>query len=251
LSIPKLWIMAGGNEQIMTAEDIKRKIKNRYDEVRENISRAAARVERDPEEVKLVAVGKEQPLKKIQIVRELGVYACGESRVQELLDKEEKMPGEIDWHFVGHLQRNKVKYLARMNNCSLIQSLDSQRLAAEIDKRAKKNDRIFPVLIQVNVARDENKFGFMPEELLPFLQKSDQFDNLEFAGLMTLVPYYEDSEKARPHFKKLVELQREARSEGYELPELSMGMTNDYEVAIEEGATIIRLGRALFGPRNY
>ncbi len=235
----------------MTEEDAKKEISRRYNEIRENISRAAARAGRDPQEIKLVAVGKEQPLEKIQIVRELGVYACGESRVQELLDKEEEKPGEIDWHFVGHLQRNKVKYLARMNNCTLIHSLDSQRLAREIDKRARKNDRDIPVLIQVNVARDENKFGFMPEELLPFLQKSDQFDNLKFAGLMTLVPYYEDSEKARPHFKELVELQQEARSEGFELPELSMGMTNDYEVAIEEGATMIRLGRALFGPRNY
>ena len=235
----------------MIEEGAKQEIENRYKEVRENISRAADRADRDPEDIKLVAVGKNQPLEKIQLIRELGVHACGESRVQELTDKEEEAPGEIDWHFVGHLQRNKVKYLARMDNCRLIHSLDSHRLAGEIDKRAGKNDRVMPVLIQVNVARDENKFGFMPEELLPFLQESDKFENLEFAGLMTLVPYYEDSEKARPHFKKLVELQKEAGAKGFDLPELSMGMTNDYEVAIEEGATIIRLGRALFGPRDY
>ncbi len=235
----------------MLSREEKDEIEDNYYSIQENIIEAAESSGRNPDEIKLVAISKGQSLNKINYVRELGVHAIGESRVQELRDKEEKQPEEIDWHFVGHLQRNKVKYLARMDNCHLIHSLDSLRLAKEIEKRAAKNKRDMSVLIQINVARDENKFGFMPEDLMPFLEKAEQFDNLSFEGLMTLVPHYDDSEKARYDFKKLADLRRQAEEKGFEMPELSMGMTNDYKVAIEEGATMIRLGRELFGERKY
>ncbi len=235
----------------MISNSEREEIKKRYKLVRDKIADAAQKSGRKPEDINLVAVGKEQPLEKLKLVRDLGVYALAESRAQELMDKQEKWSEEVDWHFVGHLQRNKVKYLARMENCKLIHSLDSLRLAKEINKRAAKNNRIMSVLIQVNVARDENKFGFMPEELISFLQEAENLENISMEGLMTLVPYYEDSEKARPYFQKLVQLQAEAENKGFDLPELSMGMTNDFEVAIEEGATMIRLGRGIFGSRNY
>ncbi len=235
----------------MPLDSFKQEIRERFKQVQKNIVNAAERANRDPQDIKIVAVGKEQPLEKLKLVRELGVYALGESRVQELQEKEEKSSEIIKWHFVGHLQRNKVKYLARMGNCHLIHSLDSLRLAKEINKRAAKNNRVMSVLIQVNVARDENKFGFMPEELLPFLEETVKLESINLEGLMTLVPYFEDSENARPYFKKLVDLQTKADEAGFNLPELSMGMTNDYIVAIEEGATMIRLGRAIFGSRNY
>lgn len=235
----------------MTSNSFEQEIKERYKQAKKKIKDAAEKSNRDLDDIKLVAVGKEQPLEKLKFVRKLGVFALGESRVQELREKDEESSSTINWHFVGHLQRNKVKYLARMENCKLIHSLDSLRLAREINKRAGKNNRVMSVLVQVNVARDESKFGFMPEELLPFLDKAADLENISLEGLMTLVPYFEDSEKARPYFKQLVDLQTEAEESGYHLPELSMGMTNDYQVAIEEGATMIRLGREIFGPRNY
>ncbi len=235
----------------MLSEKQKQELKNRYERVRQNIEEAAQKANREPDDIKLIVVGKKQPLKKIMYVSNLGVHACAESRVQELREKEEQATERINWHFVGHLQRNKVKYLARMDDCSLIHSLDSERLAREIDKRAAKNNRILSALVQVNVAKDENKFGLMPEELLSYLEVVEKFDNINIEGLMTLVPYFEDCEETRPFFKKLFELRQKALDRGFDLPELSMGMTNDYEVAIEEGATMIRLGREIFGPRNY
>ncbi|MFW6238055.1 MAG: YggS family pyridoxal phosphate-dependent enzyme [Halanaerobiales bacterium] len=227
-------------------------LEKRFKKVQNKINRAAERAGRDPAEIELVAVSKQQPVEKIRFFLEKGLKIFGESRAQELRDKyEELCEAEISWHFIGHLQRNKVKYLMRMKKCSLIHSLDSPRLAREINKRARKNKRVIPVLVQVNMARDENKFGIMPEDVLDFLQEIRDLENIVVKGLMTLVPYFDEPEKARPYFRRLAALREEGEELGYNLNELSMGMTNDFEVAIEEGSTMVRIGRALFGPRNY
>ncbi|MFW5995715.1 MAG: YggS family pyridoxal phosphate-dependent enzyme [Halanaerobiaceae bacterium] len=220
--------------------------------VRKKINKAAGRIGRDSSEIKLVAVSKQQPMEKIRFFLEKGIKIFGESRAQELREKQKEFSDcDISWHFIGHLQRNKVKYLVRMANCTLIHSLDSLRLAREIDKRARKNGRVVPVLVQVNTARDENKYGIMPEDTIDFLSKIKDLEHISVRGLMTLVPYFDDPGEARPYFHCLADLRETGREMGFELAELSMGMTSDFEVAIEEGSTMVRIGRALFGPRDY
>ena len=227
-------------------------LNERYKQVKNLINKAAIRADRDPSDVKLIAVSKKQPVKKIKFLAEKGVKIFGESRVQELRDKrQEFVDNDIEWHFIGHLQRNKVKYLMRMDDCTMIHSLDSLRLARKIEKRACKNERKISVLVQVNIAGDKNKFGIKPEKTIEFLKNIKDFKHIDIKGLMTLVPYYDDSEKARAHFSRLRNLKNSTCEKGFELEELSMGMTNDFEVAIEEGATIVRVGRALFGSRKY
>jgi len=222
-----------------------------YKEVKDKIKSAAERSGRDFNEIRILPVSKNQDLDKIKKLKSLGIDSFGESRVQELLDKEEEEPGFVNWHFIGHLQRNKVKYLARLENCNLIHSLDSPRLAREINKRARKNNRIFPVLVQINIAGDDNKYGFPKGNFLDVFPELWELDNLEIRGLMTILPHFDDAEKARPYFRELKELKEKLNSEGYGITELSMGMTNDYEVAVEEGATYVRIGREIFGEREY
>ncbi|GAB6137511.1 YggS family pyridoxal phosphate-dependent enzyme [Halanaerobaculum tunisiense] len=228
-------------------------ITDRLAKIKEEITQTAKRANRDPEEIKLVAVSKNHSLDQIKQLATEGIIDFGESRVQELRDKYEHKP-ELNWHMIGHLQRNKVKYLARMDNCQLIHSLDSLRLAKKIEDRAAKEDRQMNALVQVNVARDENKYGFAPEEVREFLEQIASLAHLQIKGLMTLVPYLEDPEAARPYFSQLRELATELQEEkipGVKMEELSMGMTNDFTVAIEEGATIVRIGRGIFGAREY
>ncbi|MGM0409933.1 MAG: YggS family pyridoxal phosphate-dependent enzyme [Bacillota bacterium] len=230
----------------------KNKLNKRLEKVKVNIKEACEKSGRDPSEIKIVAVSKNHFAKKVKFFQNKGIEVFGESRVQELRKKNNKVNSEVKWHFIGHLQRNKVKYITRMSNCLMIESLDSPRLAKEINKRAKKNNRIMPVLVEVNVAEDENKYGFKVENTLDFIKKANKkYENLDIKGLMTIVPYVEDVEKTRPYFKKLANLKDKAKKEGISLDELSMGMSNDYTVAIEEGATIIRIGTALFGERKY
>lgn len=218
-------------------------------QVKVRISRAASSVDRDVEEIKLIAVSKGQTREKILFFKKQGIKIFGENRVQELLEKEEHNDG-LSWHFIGHLQRNKVKYLVRMNNCKLIHSLDSYRLAKEIHKRAGKEKRVMPVLIQVNTANDDNKFGLSSRELPDLLEKIHNFKYLDIRGLMTIAPYSSDPEEVRPFFRDLRLLKEKINQQGFDVKELSMGMSNDFEVAIEEGATIIRIGSALFGERG-
>lgn len=222
--------------------------------VKDNIQNAAAAAGRNPEEIKLLAVSKNQSLDAVKILDEAGVNFFGENRVQELEEKNEKLISEninLDWHFIGHLQRNKVKYLMRMENCKMIESIDSLRLAKEVNKRAKKNERVIPVLVEINIAGDENKFGIMPDKAEEFLKKIIKLKNLKVEGLMTVLPYLDDSEKLRSYFKQMKTLFDQLSEDIVQLNELSMGMTNDYQIAIEEGATIVRVGRAIFGEREY
>ncbi|MGM0436867.1 MAG: YggS family pyridoxal phosphate-dependent enzyme [Bacillota bacterium] len=230
----------------------KKELKKRLKKVNNNIQESCKKVGRDPSEITIVAVSKNHFTKKIKFFQKNNIEIFGENRVQELRRKNNKLNSEVKWHFIGHLQRNKVKYITRMDNCLMIESLDSNRLAKEINKRAEKNNRVMPVLVEVNTSGDENKYGFKVNETIDFLKKAEnKYDNLDIKGLMTIVPYLDNPENTRPYFKKLAELKEKANNEGLSLTELSMGMTNDYQIAIEEGATIIRVGTALFGERKY
>ncbi|PTV96116.1 hypothetical protein C8C76_12717 [Halanaerobium saccharolyticum] len=232
----------------------KEKLTNNLNQVKKNIKKAAAKAGRDFREIKLLAVSKNQDIDAIKILAEAGVKFFGENRVQELEEKNEKLLAEnieLDWHFIGHLQRNKVKYLMRMENCRMIESIDSFRLAKEVNKRAKKNGRKIPVLIEINIAGDENKFGITPDKAKEFLQEINNFDYLKVEGLMTVLPYLDDSEELRSYFKGMKKLFDQLSKEVIPLSELSMGMTNDYQIAVEEGATIVRVGTAIFGEREY
>lgn len=231
-----------------------KKLFDNLNKVKNNIENAAKKAGRNPGDIKLLAVSKNQSLQDIKNLNEAGVKIFGENRVQELQEKNEKLLSEnikIDWHFIGHLQRNKVKYLMRMENCQMIESIDSFRLAKKVNKRAKKNNRIIPVLIEINIAGDENKFGITPAGAEEFLKKIADFDNLKIKGLMTVLPYLDDDEKLRTYFKEMKNLFDKLSKNVIKLEELSMGMTNDYQIAVEEGATIVRVGRALFGEREY
>lgn len=222
--------------------------------VQKNIKAAAAKANRDYKEIKLLAVSKKHSIDEIKTLKQAGLNFFGENRVQELEEKNEKLLSEgieLDWHFIGHLQRNKVKYLMRMENCRMIESIDSFRLAKEVNKRAKKNGRKIPVLIEINIAGDENKFGITPDKAKEFLQEINNFDYLKVEGLMTVLPYLDDSEELRSYFKGMKKLFDQLSKEVIPLSELSMGMTNDYQIAVEEGATIVRVGTAIFGEREY
>lgn len=232
----------------------KEKLISNLKEVQKNIKEAAAKADRDYQKVKLLAVSKKHSIDEIKILNQAGVKFFGENRVQELEDKNEKLLSEgieLDWHFIGHLQRNKVKYLMRMENCRMIQSIDSLRLAKEVNKRAKKNNRKIPILVEINISGDENKFGIKPAKAEEFIKKIINLDFLQIEGLMTILPYLDDSEKLRSYFKDMKKLYDKISTTVISLNELSMGMTNDYQIAVEEGATIVRVGTAIFGEREY
>jgi hypothetical protein len=232
----------------------KEKLISNFNQVKENIKAAAGRANRNYQDITLLAVSKNQSLDDIKILAEAGINFFGENRVQELEEKNEMLTAEnitLDWHFIGHLQRNKVKYLMRMKNCKMIESIDSFRLAKEVNKRAKKNKREIPALIEINIAGDENKFGITPEKAEDFLKKITNFDYLKVEGLMTVLPYLDDAEKLRSYFKDMKKLFDQLSKEVIPLKELSMGMSNDYQLAVEEGATIVRVGSAIFGEREY
>ena len=237
-----------GNTENEALED---EVITNYKKVENKIKAAAKRAGRDFNEINILPVSKNQDFNKISKLKEVGIDSFGESRVQELLDKEEEKPGFVNWHFIGHLQRNKVKYLARLDNCRLIHSLDSPRLAREINKRARKNGRVIPVLVQINIAGDDNKYGFSKDDFLDVFPDLWELENLDIKGLMTILPHFEDKEKTRPYFRDLKKLKEDLNSKGYNITELSMGMTNDFEVAVEEGATYVRIGREIFGEREY
>ena len=182
----------------------------------------------------------------------LGVTDIGENKVQEIEEKYDKIEGNVRWHMIGHLQSNKVKYI--IDKVSLIHSLDRKSLAKEIQKRAEQNNIVAEVLVQVNVSEEESKFGLKVEETLPFIESLDKYKNIKVMGLMTMAPHVEDVEKTRPVFKKLRELSEEIKAKNFENTEmkyLSMGMTNDYQVALEEGANLVRVGTGIFGERIY
>ncbi|KYG78940.1 YggS family pyridoxal phosphate-dependent enzyme [Roseivirga echinicomitans] len=203
----------------------------------------------------LIAVSKTKPKEDLLQAYEAGQLAFGENKVQELTEKAEALPKDSEWHMIGHLQRNKVKYIAPFVH--LIHAVDSDRLLKEIDKQAEKNERIIPCLLQVFIAKEESKFGFSEEELLDFLKSEDfkNLKNIKVVGLMGMATNTDDMQRVKSEFtglKALFEqIKAEIQSENLEMKELSMGMTSDYQVACEAGSTMVRIGSAIFGGRNY
>ena len=221
-------------------------------QVNANIEKACAAVSRDPGEVTLVAVSKTKPVSMLEEIYAEGIRTFGENKVQELTEKYDQLPADIKWHMIGHLQRNKVKYI--VGKVSLIHSVDSYRLAEEINIQAKKHQVTVPILIEVNVAGEDTKFGVRPEETLRLVEEIASLENVRIQGLMTIAPFVEDPEENRVHFRRLKQLSVDIDSKNIDnvhMEILSMGMTNDYMVAIEEGATMVRVGTGIFGARNY
>jgi hypothetical protein len=223
-------------------------IKNVY----RKISSAAIRSGRNPFDVKLIAVTKTVDVPKIQEAIELGLRAFGENKIQEARDKflhlSAQMPDyAVEWHLIGHLQKNKAK--AAVQLFDLIHSLDSASLAEEINRHAEKLGKIQRGLIQVKLSEEESKYGIPGEILTELLQEVSGMKHLKVEGLMTMPPFFDNPEMARPFFRKLRELRDTAEGEGFKLPELSMGMTHDFEAAILEGATMVRIGTGIFGMR--
>lgn len=219
-------------------------------EVREQVDLSAEKAGRNSDEIKIVAVTKTVPVEKIKMAVDCGLTILGENRVQELLDKETVLAG-VNWHLIGHLQTNKVKYI--VDKVAMVHSLDSLGLAGEISKRMTACGRIMEVLIQVNVAEEDTKFGIASSEVKDFINNVRKFPGIKIKGLMTIAPFEEDPEKTRPVFRQLKVLAGEVKELGFpdvEMTHLSMGMSNDYKVAVEEGATLIRLGSTIFGSRN-
>lgn len=227
-------------------------LKENLAQVEENIQRACERAGRNREEVTLIAVSKTKPVEMLQEIYDEGIRVFGENKVQELVDKYEVLPEDIRWQMIGHLQRNKVKYI--IDKVDLIHSVDSIRLAESIDKEAEKKGVIANILIEVNVAKEDTKFGLMPEEVDDFIEQIKKLEHICVKGLMTIAPFVSDPEENRPIFARLRELSVDIGKKNVDnisMSVLSMGMTNDYQVAIEEGATMVRVGTGIFGARDY
>lgn len=227
-------------------------LKENLESVESVIGESCERSGRKREDVTLIAVSKTKPVSMLQEVYDLGIREFGENKVQELVDKYDQLPSDIHWHLIGHLQRNKVKYI--VDKVALIHSVDSVRLAETIEKEAAKKDCIVNILLEVNVAGEETKFGLHPDEVLNVVEQIAAFPHVRVQGLMTIAPFVDDPEENRVHFKKLKQLSVDIASKNIDninVSMLSMGMTNDYSVAIEEGATFVRVGTGIFGARNY
>ena len=218
------------------------------EKVQQRIRAACGRAGRDPDSVTLLAVTKSQPPEVVSAAAKLGLILFGENKVQEAKAKIPLCPGHLRWHMIGHLQSNKCRDAVEL--FKMIQSVDSLSLAQEINKRAEQAATTMPVLMEVNVAGEASKFGYRPEQLLAELKELNALPRIEIHGLMTMPPWSAEAEKAQPHFRRLRELKERAEAVlGAPLPHLSMGMSGDFEIAIEEGATMVRIGTELFGPR--
>ena len=227
-------------------------LKENLQKVESKISASCDRSGRRREDVTLIAVSKTKPVETLKEAYDMGIRVFGENKVQELIDKYEALPKDIHWHMIGHLQRNKVKYI--IDKVDLIHSVDSVRLAETIDKEAKKHNLTANILIEVNVAKEDTKFGVLPEQLDILIDEISHFSNIRVLGLMTIAPFVENAEENRAIFSCLHKLSVDIASKNIDnvnVGLLSMGMTNDYEVAIEEGATMIRVGTGIFGERDY
>ena len=227
-------------------------LKENLIQVEEHIANACQKAGRKREEVTLIAVSKTKPISALQEIYQCGMRDFGENKVQELTDKYPQMPADVKWHMIGHLQRNKVKYI--VDKVSLIHSVDSFRLAEEISKEALKKNVTVSVLIELNIHGEESKFGVSNEELMTLIRDISVLPNIQIKGLMTVAPYVENPEDNRLLFRKIKQLSVDINSKNIDnvsMEILSMGMTNDYTVAIEEGATMVRVGTGIFGARDY
>ena len=226
-------------------------IRENLREVEEKISQACIRSGRDRSEVLLIAVSKTKPLEMIEEAAGCNQVDFGENKVQELCTKYEKFP-TLRWHMIGHLQRNKVRQV--VGKAFLIHSVDSLRLAETIEAEAAKIGVTAKILLEVNVAEEESKFGLKMEEVIPLAEEISKMEHIHILGLMTIAPFVSDPEENRPIFRKVRQLSvdiKEKNMNNVDMDVLSMGMTNDYEVAVEEGATMVRVGTGIFGERDY
>ena len=227
-------------------------IRENLDKVEKKIDAACSRSGRAREDVTLIAVSKTKPVEMLREAYDSGCRDFGENKVQELVEKYDRMPDDVRWHMIGHLQRNKVKYI--VDKVYMIHSVDSLKLAEEISKEAVKKNVTVSILVEVNVAGEETKFGTTADEAVSLVENIVKLPNILVKGLMTIAPYVENSEENRLYFAKLKQIYVDIIHKNIDnvfMEELSMGMTGDYEVAIEEGATYIRVGTGIFGERQY
>ncbi len=227
-------------------------LKENLKSVQERIRAAALKAGRNPDEITLIAVSKTKPVDMIQEIYDAGIREFGENKVQEITFKKPQLPDDINWHMIGHLQRNKVR--AVIDRACLIHSVDSLRLAQAISTEAVKSNMTVSILLEVNMAGEETKFGFKPDEVHDALQSIAGLPGIYVRGLMTSAPYVSNPEENRQYFRDMRQLCVDLKAKNIDntsMDYLSMGMTNDFEVAVEEGATHVRVGTAIFGERNY
>ena len=220
--------------------------------VEDNVDAACRKAGRSRDEVTLIAVSKTKPVEMLSTIYNQGIRDFGENKVQEMCDKMEQLPSDIRWHMIGHLQTNKVKYI--VGHTTLIHSVDSLHLANEIEKQAEKKDVTVDILVEVNIAEEESKFGIHKEETYELVRQIAALPHVHICGLMTIAPYVENPEDNRMYFRGIRQLSvdiAEQNIDNVDMDVLSMGMTGDYMVAIEEGATMVRVGTGIFGERNY
>lgn len=226
--------------------------------IHDNLKEISTRISQISPDCKLIVVTKTHPIETIKEVYHAGQRICGENKVQEMVEKQSQLPNDIEWHMIGHLQRNKVKFIVPFVN--MIQSVDSERLLAEIDKQAKKVSRIIPCLFQVHIAEEESKFGFSEEEISDFFDsgKHAQYKNILIHGLMGMATFTDKEQQIRREFQNLKRIFDDLKfkfdkqpSDNIDIKELSMGMSGDYIIALEEGSTMVRVGSAIFGERVY
>ncbi len=223
-------------------------IKENLLKVRERIERAAQKAGRDPKGIRLVAVSKTVEVARIKEAIEAGVSILGENYVQEAQKKIDDIGKPVSWHFIGHLQSNKAKYAVRL--FEMLHSVDSIPLAEELNRRAEQEGRVIKVMVEVNLSREATKFGTDEERVSNLARRIRDLKYLSLEGLMTMPPYFDPPELGRPYYTALRELKEKMIKEGIPMKELSMGMSNDFEIAVEEGATYVRIGTAIFGPRQ-
>lgn len=227
-------------------------IKRNLESVRQNIINTCKKIGREPSEITLIAVSKTKPVSMLMECYEAGVRDFGENKVQEILEKYEQMPSDVRWHMIGHLQRNKVKYI--IDKVCMIHSVDSLRLAEEISRQALKANVTMDILLEINIAQEDSKFGLSVSEVQNLVRDVCCLPGICVKGFMTVAPYVDISEENRQHFVKMRQLCVDINSQNIDnvsMNMLSMGMSGDYLIAIEEGATHVRVGTGLFGERNY
>ena len=227
-------------------------IKENLTEVEANVQTACEKSNRDRKDVTLIAVSKTKPAAMLQEIYDAGVRDFGENKVQEICEKYDQLPHDIRWHMIGHLQRNKVRQI--IDKVCMIHSVDTYRLAEEINIQAKKHNLVMPVLIEVNIAQEDTKFGVRKEDAILLAEEISHLTNVQVQGLMAVAPYVDNPEDNRKYFQEIKQLAVDIKNKNLDnvlMCKLSMGMTGDYAVAIEEGASMVRVGTAIFGARDY